>query len=520
LLKGFWSNTLTTRSNIDLRSNDLQKFPGSPPKWFFLRQLQSLAESPEYSDKVIVRDAPEYIRVQAKDMRAHIVDAWSHRLSSGELAYIDLQALMVDNVTHDSVEDITSDFKNSVAVEIVDSFAISLTWLTNFVDQKLQTLQHDEAGVVDITEGLKENFRNTEHSHMRFPESLYGHLQRKAEQHLVAALTNKTDSDYHCFGTVVLTSEQYAAEQKNMLDLAKEDAAAQWQQLKDNPDHEIKFILSNIAQADPSKAFIHTSISKERSILKSLEESFSAAITSLESENDIAFSTFWLDRVSSRISLYTKGLTSISDTKLYAQLSALLAAYIQSDLVPDTLAKARTQNLVMSRKTRKNVAKLESTISGLKGNDDIDAILSCLNKFTSKQNISEPTPSSLTQYKDSMIQDMIRRSTKSSKPNDPLLFLTLIIVLHARHYEGVVYATGKYAPKIMKGLKEKVGEDVYEKLEGWKEDVRTGKLGAEGRSGIRETMIGDSGDTVNTKEEEEEQGLQNKDTENGKQIDE
>jgi hypothetical protein len=61
---------------------------------------------------------------------------------------------------------------------------------------------------------------------------------------------------------------------------------------------------------------------------------------------------------------------------------------------------------------------------------------------------------------------------------------------------------------------------VYEKLEGWKEDVRTGKLGAEGRSGIRETMIGDSGDTVNTKEEEEEQGLQNKDTENGKQIDE
>jgi hypothetical protein len=501
-----------------LRSNDLQELPGSPPKWFFLRQLQSLAESPEYSDKVIVRDAPEYIRVQAKGMRAHIVNAWSHRLSSGELAYVDLQALMVDNVTHDSVEDITREIENLAPVEVVDSFAISSTWLTKFVDQKLQALQKDEAGVVDIAECLKKNFRNTEHGHRRFPETLYGHLQRKAEQHLVAALTNKTDSHYHCFGTVVLTSEQYAAEQKNMLDLAQEDAAAQWQQLKDNPDHEIKFILSNIVQADPSKAFIHTSISKERSVQKSLEESFSTDLTRLESENDIAFSMSWLDRVSSRISLYTTGLTSISDTKLHAQLSSLLAAYIQTDLLPDTLAKARTQHLIMSRKTRKNIAKLESATSGLKSNEDLDAILSCLNKFTSKQNISEPTPSSLTQYKDLMIQDMIRRSTKSSKPNDPLLLLTLIIVLHARHYEGVMYATGKYAPKIMKGLKEKVGENVYEKLEGWKEDVRTGRLGSEERSVIRETMVGDGGDTVNTKEEE--QGLQSEETENGKQIDE
>jgi hypothetical protein len=79
------------------------------------------------------------------------------------------------------------------------------------------------------------------------------------------------------------------------------------------------------------------------------------------------------------------------------------------------------------------------------------------------------------------------------KPHDPLLFLTLVVVLHARYHEGVVYATGKYAPKIMKGLKEDVGEEVYAKLEGWKEDVRTGKLGVEGRSGMSEMMVGEYG---------------------------
>jgi hypothetical protein len=489
--------------NVDLYSKDLQELPGSPPKWFFLRQLQSLVESPEYSDKVILHNAPEYIRVQAKDMKAHVIKAWSHRLSSGELAYIDLQVLMVDNVTHESVDDITRDFDNMAAVEVVESFAISLTWITKFVGQKLQALQQNEAGVVDIAEGLNEKFQHTERGHRKFPESLYGHLQRKAEQHLDAALKNQAGSGYHRLGTVVLTSEQYVAEQESMLDLAKEDAAAQWQQLKDNPDHEIKFILSKITQTSPSKSFVHTSISKERSIQKSLEESFSAALTTLEAENDTAFSTFWLDRVSSRMSLYTTGLTSISDAKLQAQLSALLAAYIQTDLLPDTLAKARTQSLVMSRKTRKNVAKLESAISGLKTNDDLDAILSCHNKFTSKQNIAEPTPSQLTQYRSSIIQDMSRRSTKSSKPNDPLLFLTLVVVLHARYHEGVVYATGKYAPKIMKGLKEDVGEEVYAKLEGWKEDVRTGKLGVEGRSGMSEMMVGEYG---SAREEEGQEG--------------
>jgi hypothetical protein len=479
---------LIIRRNIDLRSNDLQELPGSPPKWFFLRQLQRLAESPEYIDKVILRDAPEYIRVQAKDMKAHIVDSWSHRLSSGDLAYVDLQALMVGNVTHDSLEDIIRDFESLKACEVVESFAISLTWFTKFIDQKLRALHHDEADVVDVAQNLSEKLQTTENGHRRFPESLYGHIQRKAEQILVAVLQYETFPDCHRFGTVVLTSEQYAAEQNNMADLAKEDATAQWQQLKDVPDYDIKFNLSNITQANPSKTFIYTSLAKEKPIQKALEESFSATFVTLESDNETAFSTFWLDRVSSRISLYTTGLTSISDQRLHAQLSSLLATYIQTDLVPDTLAKARTQHLVLSRKTKKNIAKLESTISGLKSNDDLQIITSSLEKFTSNQSLPTPTPALLTQYKDSMIQDMIRRSTKSSKPNDPLLFLTLIVVLHAKYHDGVVYATGKYAPKILKGLKGTVGEEVYAVLEGWKEDVRTGKLGVEGREGIRVMM--------------------------------
>jgi hypothetical protein len=429
-------------------------------------------------------------------MRAHIVEIWSRPLVSGEVPYVDLQALMAGNVTHDSVEDVVSDFKNLANVEVIESFAVSETWFSKLVDQKLQALHYDEAGVVDIMQDLNGKLQKSEDDQRRFPESLSGHVQRKAEQHLVDALTDKTDSNYHRFGTVVLTSEQYTLEQNNLLELAKEDATSQWQQLTDNPDSEIKFNISNITQANPDKSFVHTSICKEKPMQKALDESFSTALTSLESQNEASFSTFWLDRVSSRTALYTAGLTSLSDPKLSAQLSSLLATYLSTDLVPDTLAKARTQHLLLSRKTRKNVAKLEAAISTSKPGDENDliALLSSLEKFTSKQSIPAPTPSSLATYKSTMLNDMLRRSTKQSKSsNDALLFLTLIVVLHARYYDGMVYATGKYAPKIMKTLKGKVGEDEYAVLEGWKEDVRMGKLGVDGREGMRVMMSGGGG---------------------------
>lgn len=66
-----------------------------------------------------------------------------------------------------------------------------------------------------------------------------------------------------------------------------------------------------------------------------------------------------------------------------------------------------------------------------------------------------------------------------------MLFLYLVVILHATNYPGIVYATGKYAPKLMKMLKEKVSEEDMGRLEAWKEGAKTGRVGAEGRAGIR-----------------------------------
>lgn len=81
---------------------------------------------------------------------------------------------------------------------------------------------------------------------------------------------------------------------------------------------------------------------------------------------------------------------------------------------------------------------------------------------------------------------MQRRMTKQQKSFDgPVLFLTLVVILHAKHYPGVVYATGKYAPKLLKMLKSKLAEDEYEMLEKWKEGAKKGALGKEEREDMR-----------------------------------
>jgi hypothetical protein len=62
--------------------------------------------------------------------------------------------------------------------------------------------------------------------------------------------------------------------------------------------------------------------------------------------------------------------------------------------------------------------------------------------------------------------------------DSPTLFLLTVIVLLAKEKDGVVYATGKYAPKLMKLLRPTLGDD-YTLLEGWKDKAKSGALDAE-----------------------------------------
>ena len=268
-----------------------------------------------------------------------------------------------------------------------------------------------------------------------------------------------------------------------LLKYAKLDASAQWQQLKNDPGKEIKLSLSNIAAIITNGHSIQSALIKDRQVEKALDEQFWGSVSEQEVQNETEFALFWLERVFSRCHVYNEGLSGVKDQKLRDQLAELLTSHMHRELLPDSVSKAQSQGLVLSRKTRKNISRLEAVTKV--GKMDTTSILAALDNFNRKQSIQAPETSDLEEVKKTMMSDMVRRMQKQKQSDGPVLFLTLILILFARHYPGVVYATGKFAPKLLKVLKPSLESEQYEQLEKWKEAAKSGTLSAEERQEMK-----------------------------------
>lgn len=312
---------------------------------------------------------------------------------------------------------------------------------------------------------------------------MHNRIVQKIELNIFVSFETLSESKPYRVGDFILTGEYREKERAALLELAKNDASTQWQQLRDDPSKEIKFSSANIAGSIPNKKAIQRILIKEKLVEKALDEQFWSMVSEQESQNEADFSTFWLERVVSRCYVYNEGLSPVEDQKLRDQLGELFASYLQKELLPDSISKARSQGLVLSRKTRKNISRIEAILRA--GKMDTTSILAALDKFGKKQSIEIPDSSKLEDTKTTMMSDMVRRMQKQKQSDGPVLFLTLTLILFARQYAGVVYATGKFAPKLLKQLKSSIEPEQYDQLEKWKEAAKAGTLSAEERQDMK-----------------------------------
>lgn len=229
--------------------------------------------------------------------------------------------------------------------------------------------------------------------------------------------------------------------------------------------------------------YILSSLIKERAVEKAVEEQFWVTIAAQEAENEARFSEVWTERVAAKCHIYNDGLASVEDQKLRDQLSELFVTYVKKELVPESVAKAQSQGLVLSRKTRKNISMLHSALQA--DTMVVSSILSALKKFSKKQGVDSLDDAKLLEAKQAMVNDMIRRMQKQKPSDGPVLFLTLTLVLFTKQYDGVVYATGKFAPKLLKQLKSVLSAEQYAQVEKWKEAAKTSTLSAEDRAEMK-----------------------------------
>ncbi|EMD90106.1 hypothetical protein COCHEDRAFT_1204717 [Bipolaris maydis C5] len=459
---------LTLQRTITILPEDLH---GSPPAWFIFRTLEKALDSESLTSQVTIEQDPNRVICTPKKLVESKRNATVEELKSGTLEYLDLRQFAADySELIPTFEDAVSYFQNIEEVDVLDSFAVSKRWIARLEQDSVRILVQ-EGSTLDVTQLIGPGL----------PATIMDPIVAKVKDSVVDAFSQRPQEERIVrVGHLILTGARRTCALDELSSYAKADVESQWQLLHADPTRtdDIKFSRDRIRASIPKLCLVQRFLADEKPVEKLLEETFLQTLASLETPNEADFATYWTDRILARFQVYKTGLSHVADQKLHDQLADLLASYAHKDLIPDTIAKARAQGLVLSRKTRKNIARLSSILDTAK-TMDISAITSALDKFAKKQGISAPAPASLENAKQSMVDDMLRRLQKQKASDGPVLFLMLVIVLFARHYNGVVYATGKFAPKLLKLLKGKMGEEQYEQVEKWKEAAKASSLSAE-----------------------------------------
>ncbi|KAF2877093.1 hypothetical protein BDV95DRAFT_558459 [Massariosphaeria phaeospora] len=446
--------------------------PGSPPPWYMSQQLERLLKDTKLDAQFHIDRHTDHISCVPRQHFVQKRDAEIARLQNGDIPYLAIDTLSKQFPgLHPSPEAVKQHLSAFSEIYLNTSYAISQPWFSHRADDCVRTL--NKYGHADSKTEIEETF----------PEDQRMESLARLEKHIITAYAQGSDEQLRNLGRFILTASKYNDEQNLLLNTGKTVAANHWQRLGDAPDKEIRFQIADVVALLPSDQPLIQALLQTKDMEKMVEEHYWSAIKDMESQNEARFSSYWAERVVSRVRNYTKGLDAVDEVKLREQLADLLSTYFQKELLPDSIAKARSQGVMFSRKTRKNIQKLEGVLKS--GKMDLSSAVTAINRFDKKEGIQEPDDAAIAETKRSLISDMVRRVQRQKQTDGPLLFLTLVIVVFARHHSGVVYATGKFAPKLLKQLKPLIDTEQYEQLETWKDLAKAGTLSTDDKDSMK-----------------------------------
>lgn len=380
----------------------------------------------------------------------------------GEKPYLDLHNLAREFPdTYPSVQEAKEQVQANSEILVHGSTAVSMLWLTRFGTECVEELRL--FGYTALQPKIFETF----------PADCETFLTEKMEEHVRDAFTAESeDNELEKIGYHLVRPNKLASDRALLFNAAKENAALQWESLDDinapkDPKLQIDDIFAPILADHP----IVQDLLRDKPTRKAIEDAFWDEISRRETENEADFADFWAKRIVCRIENWEHGLASIGEGKLHDDLAEVLFDHLKNENLPASITKAADQNLLRSRRTRKNITKLQSSLAS---STSLSGILTALAKFNKKQSINELDAVALAAAKQVMLSDMNRWMQK--RTDGPTLFLTLVAYLLAQCVDGVVYATGKFSPKLLKLIRPAVSGAQYERLEVWKALIKRDEL--------------------------------------------
>jgi hypothetical protein len=219
-------------------------------------------------------------------------------------------------------------------------------------------------------------------------------------------------------------------------------------------------------------------------LIDDIKERHDGIMQTIYQDVETEFASFWLERITAKVQLYSDGLCFIQDAKLKDQLTELLRSHIILELVPENVERAKARGYLRVKKITKDTDKLVANVKDMPTSGSLDDLRKALEKFEAKRNIQKLDAASLEVEKHAKISDLEANMQKDK--DGPRLFLTVILILFAKHRNGLIYATGKFAPRILKQLKGTISEEMFARLEDLKEKAKKAALTNADKEGMKQ----------------------------------
>ena len=207
-----------------------------------------------------------------------------------------------------------------------------------------------------------------------------------------------------------------------------------------------------------------------------------------QEKKHLAFTRYWQIKVLARFELYQRGLEDLDDEKLKKDLSNLTIEYLIDLVISDASKKAETHDWIHGKAMIRHADNLDHKLNEIKNDlSSLDSPLhefrAALSAFNRGVNVDWPPEEDIESLKQSQMKEL---AESMSRDEDPArLFLKLVLVLLARHRPGTIYATGRFAPKLMKQCASAMDEKENEWLKSMRDAARTGTMTTEDRVKMR-----------------------------------
>ncbi|KAK6330939.1 hypothetical protein TWF718_003133 [Orbilia javanica] len=276
-------------------------------------------------------------------------------------------------------------------------------------------------------------------------------------------------------GGLLVTRELLDKLLKTSLGYAKEEAEKAWAAAEKGKSMALtsgiswRSLSTFLAKEDRVPQAASDSIAQN--ILSKVSSSYSDRVGELREMANAAARVYFVDKVYLRFVINCAAIEKIQDAGVQEKLAQDLMIYYQK-IVMDGLTKLQDRVAdTQSQRMNERIEDAISTVTNVFSSDDnkpiaglnvIQQELESLMKYVGVNRRTEEFEASVKDKMEEMRRELRAQLEKASDLS--LMLLVVLILLFSEHEGGILRATGKYAPKILKQLRHKLTDADYEFL--------------------------------------------------------